>query len=122
MTDGAANLPNSASCKYAFDQATNAKAAGIEMVTIAFGVGDDSCLDVSTSPYANGTPGDAVTGLLADMASPANAAPSDDDLGCTDAENADGDNFFCEPKSGDLSSVFVLAAGQLTQSTPRLIK
>lgn len=122
MTDGAANLPNNASCKFAFDQATNAKAAGIEMVTIAFGVGDDSCLDVSSSPYANGTPGDAVTGLLADMASPANAAPSDDDLGCTDAENADGDNFFCEPKSGDLSSVFILAAGNLTQSTPRLIK
>ena len=121
MTDGEANQPTSTTqpCKYAFDAASQAKAANIDLVTIGFGVENARCsTDASASPYANAD----VTKLLADMASPAQGMPSTDDLGCTDAENEDADNFFCEPKSGDLSSVFVLAASQLTESTPRLIK
>jgi hypothetical protein len=121
MTDGEANKPDSTPqpCKYAFDAATQAKAADIDLVTIGFGVENANCVkDLAPSPYVNAD----VTQLLADMASPIQTVPADDDLGCTDAENQDGDNFFCEPKSGDLSSVFVLAASQLTESSPRLIK
>ena len=121
MTDGEANQPNTQSCKFANNAATSAKAAGIEILTIGFGVSGASCADASTptpSPYPLAT----VTQLLSDMASPVNGVPSDDDLGCTDAENHDGDDFFCEPKSGDLSSVFLLAATKFTQPTPRLVK
>ena len=121
MTDGEANQPNTQSCKFAFNAASQAKAAGIDLVTIGFGVQSALCNDAAApgpSPYDSAD----VTQLLADMASPVQAMPSADDLGCTDAENEDGDNFFCEPKSGDLSSVFVLAASQLTDSAPRLIK
>ena len=43
------------------------------------------------------------------------------DDGCIAAENTDGDNFFCQPRSEDLKSVFVTAVTQLTTGT-RLIQ
>ena len=41
--------------------------------------------------------------------------------GCTDAENDDGDHYFCLPRSGDLSDIFRRAIIQLTAHS-RLIK
>ena len=119
MSDGEANEPDSQSCKYALDQAELAKAAGIELVTIGFGVEAASCADSpdpSPSPYAAAP----VTELLADMASAIDGVPAADN-GCDDAENVDGDNFFCEPRSADLSQVFVTAAAQISNGAPKLI-
>jgi hypothetical protein len=119
FTDGAANEPVNPACKFAFDAATAAKASNIEIVTIGFGVQSDPCVvDAAPSPYHNAP----VTKLLADMASPTNGVPAGDQ-GCTDIENSDGDNFFCQPKSADLSGVFVQAVTQLTgPRSPRLVK
>ena len=64
------------------------------------------------------------TGLLANMASPINGVAADDD-GCTDTENTDGDNFFCQPKTGRPLHVFVTAGNQLTlvdDTTSGLVK
>jgi hypothetical protein len=46
----------------------------------------------------------------------------DDNGGCdntteADAENADGDHFFCEPRSSDLTHVFTAAAVELSGGT-----
>jgi hypothetical protein len=126
LTDGAANEPQSASgqreCQYANTNATTAKNANINIVTIGFGVADEVCADQSPSRYRAGAPPNnpAVTQLLADMASPINGVAADDNLGCTAAENADGDNFFCQPFGADLTTVFARAAGQLT-GKPRLL-
>lgn len=121
MTDGEATEPNSQSCKWARDKAAEAKAADIEIVTIGFGVAGATCNDASTpspSPYQYAP----VTHLLADMASPINGVAADDDLGCTEPENTDGDSFYCEPRTEDLSSVFVAAASQITGGMkPRLV-
>jgi hypothetical protein len=129
LTDGAGNQPNTQSCKFGDTNATTAKNAGIQIVTIGFGVADEQCSDAeragsSTSTYRtsgslprNG----AVTQLLADMASPINGVDADDNFGCTAAENSDNDNFFCQPFGTDLTSVFIRAAGQLT-GKPRLIQ
>jgi hypothetical protein len=119
MTDGEANQPaGNSPCDYADQQATLAKAAGINIATVGFGVQTATCSSDKTGPFV----GVEVPDLLAGMASPANGVPSKADLGCTDAENTDGDNFYCEPKSGDLSAIFVAAAQKLTDSIPRLIK
>jgi len=117
LSDGAANEPNNQSCQFAFNAATQAKGAEISMVTIGFGVQGDRCVD-SGGSYPNGT---ALTKLLSDMASPIDGQPAVD-LGCTDAENQDGDNFFCEPRSADLEEVFVQAAAQLVGRAPRLVE
>jgi hypothetical protein len=128
LTDGAGNQPNSQSCKWGFNKAATAKANGISIVTIGFGVADEVCNDAATgsqgtSPYrgSGSLPRNpAVTQLLADMASPVNGIAADDDFGCTNAENLDNDNFFCQPFGSDLTAVFARAAGQLT-GAPRLI-
>jgi Flp pilus assembly protein TadG len=122
MTDGEANAGSAANqdCKYAATQAAAAKAAGITIVTIGFGIGGANCADAAApapSPYKTA----AATQLLSDMASPVAGLPSVDN-GCTAAENSDGDNFFCEPKTADLSAVFVQAGAALTGSQVRLIK
>jgi hypothetical protein len=119
MTDGEANEPTSQSCKYALQQAQDARNVGIEVVTIGFGVAGADCVDAASpapSPYRN-VP---VTSLLAAMASPVEGVPAVDN-GCTQAENTDGDNYFCEPRSSDLSQVFVTAASQIINSSPKLI-
>jgi hypothetical protein len=106
MTDGA---PNGDTCQAANNAATTAKNAGITMFTVGFGVGGGDLCE-STGPWA----GKSVTKALASMAN-----DSVDD-GCTAAENSDGDNYFCQPKSGDLKDVFTTAAAALVRST-RLI-
>ena len=112
MTDGAANKPNSRSCKYANDAATAVKAQGIAIYTIGFGVVGDTCTDIDGA-YHNGLASD----LLADMAT----GPTTDN-GCTAAENSDGDHYFCEPRSSDLTSVFRSATTALVQGAARLVQ
>jgi hypothetical protein len=103
MTDGA---PNGDTCAAANAAATAAKNAGIVVFTVGFGVGGaDQCENSGT--WA----GKSVTKALAAMAN-----DSDDD-GCTEAENTDGDNYFCQPKTGDLDDVFKTAAAQLVRGT-----
>jgi hypothetical protein len=70
--------------------ASAAKAAGIQLFTIGYGV------DGST------------VGLLAQMASSSVGTPS-----CTAEENQDGDHFFCQPAGGDLASVLRAATQKL---------
>lgn len=111
MTDGAANQPNSRSCRYAYDRATTVKSMGIELYTIGFGVTGDRCEDVDGT-YRNAL----ASRLLADMAT----GPTTDD-GCNDAENSDGDHYFCEPRSDSLNAVFRAAASQLLQTAARLV-
>lgn len=115
-TDGSPNF-NSAgtaadfTCSAANTEATAAKAAGVEIFTVGFGVGaGDVCPDASGAFQ-----GKSVTTALASM------ADSSVDNGCVAAENTDGDHFFCQPKTGDLSSVFVTAISALTGAT-RLVQ
>ena len=44
------------------------------------------------------------------------------DGAATDAQNADGDHFFCEPRSDSLTSVFRAAASQLLSGAVRLVQ
>jgi Flp pilus assembly protein TadG len=131
MTDGSANQPNSTSCQYANNDATTAKNAGLTIVTIGFGIGHAPCEDTS-GPYAGdpsanpAVPPANATTLLANMASAINGVPAQDNNDCStqtgiDAENADGDNFFCVPKGQDLANIFVRAAQQLVAGQPRLV-
>ena len=118
LTDGAANLPTGTQpCGYANTAATAAKAAGIQVLTIGFLSGSNACVQDTSGGFQNAQ----VTKVLASMASPIKGVPAVDN-GCTDAENKDGDNFFCQPKSGDLSAVFLAAAGQLAGRIPRIIE
>ncbi len=126
MTDGAANLPLSLGtpalpvqpCSYANTKAAAVKASGIQVITIGFLSDNPGVCEKDTSgAFKNAT----VTSLLASMASPVKGVPADNN-GCTQAENTDGDNFFCQPSSGDLSSVFVAAAAQLAGRVPRIIE
>jgi len=105
LSDGAANHPDSRAnhCQYALDMANKAKAQGVEMFTIGFGIAGKACGD-DTGDYTSA--GNSVSHLLAAMA-------NDSGDNCGAGENSDGDNFFCEPKSGDLSKVFLAAASQL---------
>jgi hypothetical protein len=96
-------------CEYANDQASFAKNADVEIFTIGFGIEGDNC-DEPGSPY-HGQPASEV---LADM-----ATDSLDDhghcltAGARTAENADGDHFLCEARSGDLEPIFWAAAQSL---------
>jgi len=112
MTDGAANEPNSRSCKYANDRATTVKGMGIELFTIGFGVAGDFCTDVDGTYRIR-----PASRLLADMAT----GPTTDN-GCTDAENSDGDHYYCEPRTDSLAAVFRSAATALVQGAARLIQ
>lgn len=108
QTDGSPNYsgagtPSDFTCSASFQAATTAKAAGIEVFTVGFGVGaSDLCPDGSGFYQ-----GRSVTRLLADMAS------SSLDNGCNTAENEDGDHFFCAPRTEDLSVIFESAAATL---------
>lgn len=124
LTDGEANQPPvSNPCLYAFNEADAAKAEEIEIFTIGYGIsgfgGTTTCSDDHDPPYED----EDVTELLADM-----ATESEDDGGnggCNssseiDAENVDGDHFYCEARGEDLDFVFEAAATVLAQGV-RLI-
>jgi Flp pilus assembly protein TadG len=102
VTDGS---PNGSTCLAAYNEAQGAKTGSpsIEIFTIGFGLSDsDKCPDTSGS-YK----GKSVVQLLADMAT------TSTNNGCNDAENTDGDHFFCLPKTSQLASIFEMAAQQL---------
>lgn len=109
LTDGAANEPDPERepCQFAADMAAQAKAAGIEVFTIGFGIQGDTCATDNAGSYI----GAPVTRLLANMATGSvdNCSGPHPEL-----ENTDGDHFFCEPKSGDLSDIFITAVSQFS--------
>jgi hypothetical protein len=114
MTDGQPNTSTGSRtdyCREAVEVAATTKGEGIELYTVGFGVDDVSCEDPAGTPWYRGE----TTNMLAAM-----ATDSTHD-GCTDAENDDGDHYFCLPRSGDLSDVFRKAVVQLT-SHSRLVK
>lgn len=117
MTDGAANLPTGTQpCSYAVQKAAAAKAAGIQVLTIGFLSGSNTCDYDTSGTYKSAQ----VTKVLAAMASPIKGVNAQDN-GCNTTENTDGDNFFCQPKGGDIKSVFLAAAAQITGRHPRLV-
>jgi hypothetical protein len=112
-TDGAPNYNGSSgdsqnyTCAQALTNAAAAKAANIEIFTIGFDVGSQSCPDG----------GGSAVNLLANMAT----GPALGTTLCNAAENTDGDHFFCEPAGSDLTSVFQSAAIALAGGT-RLVQ
>jgi hypothetical protein len=104
-TDGQPNAgvaPGPNYCALADAAATAAKAQGIEVFTVGFGLDSaPNCPDTSGF-WKNKTPID----LLASMST----QPSLGTSTCTAAENTDGDDFFCQPKASDLTSVFQVVA------------
>ncbi len=117
MSDGQPNRSTTTTsnyCAQADSAATAAKAAGIEIFTVGFGLdgsNDAKCPDTSGT-WKNKT----ATQLLASMANSSVA-----DNGCPGTENDDGDHFFCVAKtsgaSADLSDVFKTAAATLAQGS-----
>ena len=110
LSDGEALRPEARPnhCQYAEAMAAAAKAQGVEMFTIGFGIASKDCEDASGAYVAGG---DSVSQLLARMAS----GGAGDQCADPSVENTDGDNFFCQPKSADLSEVFLAAAAQLVE-------
>jgi Flp pilus assembly protein TadG len=106
MTDG---QPNGDTCLAADSAATAAKAAGIEIFTVGFGIEAFTCPDTSGT-WKN----KSVTTFLASMAT------GSSDNGCDDVENGDGDHYFCQPRTDSLTTVFKTAATALARGT-RLI-
>lgn len=117
MTDGEANQPmNSQPCQYAYNKGVTAESYGTTIYTIGFGVAyqaprDGLCYNDYASNYTNGPAGRGAyaTTVLAAMASVSDAGvPPTDNLpgGCAADENNDGDNYFCLPKTEDLTAVF----------------
>jgi|GEM_PF-1297635 len=123
-TDGQPNTGTAAGpnyCALASNAATAAKAAGIEVFTIGFGLdplsgGDPACPD--TSGVWQGM---TATDLLASMST----QPTVGTTTCDAAENADDDHFYCIGKTGapsDLSKIFVAAGSSLAKGAPHLIQ
>ncbi len=112
-TDGQPNAAVGAGpnyCAQADAAATAAKGQGIEVFTIGFGLdaasgGDPACPD-TTGAFK----GKTATALLASMST----QPTLGATSCAAAENTDGDHFFCQPKSADLTSIFQVVAAKLS--------
>jgi hypothetical protein len=103
MSDGAANIVDATNaaavgalgpCHYAMIMADQAKAAGIEVYTIAYGADDTCDRDAVISPWYN----KSATELLEAMAT-------------------DSAHYYYEPKSSDLDPVFQAIGVQLGGST-----
>lgn len=119
-TDGTPNRSSTGTasdytCAAASNEAALAKAAGIEVFTVGFGdAATETCPDGSSVTDTAGKhwSGLNVYKLLDAMASgPAVGTPT-----CTNAENIDGDHFFCKTDPATLKDVFksaatILAAG-----------
>ena len=112
---GSTGDPNNYTCSQANTEATAAKSAGIEVFTIGFGL--DGSNNVNCPDSSGAWNGKKVTSLLASMAT----QPSDDTL-CTTAENGDGDHFYCEPKTSDLTTVFSAVATQFAGIRTHLVQ
>lgn len=108
----------SAACNNLNAVATNAKAAGLLIVTVAFG-------DATSAQCGSG--GAFVRNVLATAASKdSHGIPSDADNDCSTAalrniENSDGDFFFCAASGNELGPIFVSAVNAIS-SNSRLIR
>lgn len=100
---------------------TNADGLPIEVFTVGFGLdgsNDVDCPDGS-GVYQNHN----VTYALAAMASTANnPKPNGSSSGCVAAENTDLDDFFCEPKTSDLTAIFTSIATQFAGIRTHLVQ
>lgn len=98
--------------------AANAKAAGVLIVTVAFG-------EANTAQCSSG--GELVRNVLAGAASPdPQGVASDADNNCSTAalraiENADGDFFFCAGAGTEMGPIFVSAVNAISPNS-RLIR
>jgi hypothetical protein len=117
MSDGQPNNSTTGTTNYCAQSdaaATAAKAQGIEIFTVGFGL--DGANDIACPDTSGPRKGKTATALLASMATSSAA-----DNGCPGTENTDGDHFFCVPKtagaSADLSNAFKSAATSLAQGT-----
>ena len=112
LLDTAPQQPSGSACTSAVTAANNAKAQGIEIYTIGFAVERDTC------PSGGGIYGGAdTTSMLAAIATASSADPS---MSCwnphwIDAENGDGDHFFCQRIQGQLAPVFRMVAEALAR-------
>ena len=116
MTDGQPNnstVPGPNYCAQSSAAATAAKAQGIELFTIGFGL--DGANNINCPDTSGAWKGKKATTLLASMAT------SSVDAGCPGTSNDDGDHFFCVAKtsgaSTDLSTLFKAAANALVGGT-----
>jgi hypothetical protein len=119
MTDGqpnASTMPpaNETYCAQANASASAAKAAGIEIFTVAFGL--DGSNDFPCPDDAGFWQGRMASELVATMATNSVA-----DNGCPGTENDDDDHYFCVPKtagaSANLTNAFKQATIALTGSS-----
>ena len=101
-------------CAQAQVQADLAKAAGIEIFTIGYGVGSGSAANCPDSG------GGTTVNLLSNMASGPKLGPAT--ARCDAAENTDGDHFFCQPVGSSLSLVFQAAAEDLADLHSHLVQ
>lgn len=117
MSDGqpnASTVYTSDYCSQANAAAAAAKAQGIEVFTVGFGL--DGSNDIACPDTGGTFKGKKATGLLASMATSSAA-----DGVCGGSENTDDDHYFCVPKtagaSADLTNVFKSAASSLAKGT-----
>jgi hypothetical protein len=114
---GVAGNNNKQSCDNFSAIASEAKAAGITIITIGIGaVNQATCGKTSSGSTIY------VRDVMAGAASPKRSGAASDAYDCTqsgktEAENTDGDNYFCAASSSDLKSVFIAAMGSLTKSS-----
>ncbi len=114
---GVAGNGNKQSCDNLATIASEAKTAGILIITIGVGaVNKATCGKTSSGATIY------VRDVLAGAASPTKAGKTSDAYDCTqsgktNAENTDGDNYFCAATSADLKNVFIAAMGSLTKSS-----
>lgn len=101
--------------------AAAAKAAGITVIMIGYGIANTAKCnrDYNGGPYT----GSNVDDVLAAAASPkADGTASAADNNCSttagaNAENTDGDNYFCAANGTQLGSIFATAVSQITSTT-----
>ena len=112
-TDGTPNYNNwtgdplNYRCAQAKTEAGLAKAAGIEIFTIGFGVNGQNCPDG----------GESAVSFLASLATDSFGTPT-----CNASENTDNDHFFCQPAGSSLTAVFQAAAAELADLRSHLIQ
>jgi Putative Flp pilus-assembly TadE/G-like/von Willebrand factor type A domain len=117
MSDGQPNNSTTSTSNYCLQAntaATAAKAQGIEIFTVGFGL--DGSNDIACPDTSGAWKGKMASALLASMATTSVA-----EAGCPTTENTDNDHYFCVPKtagaSADLSNAFKTAATSLAQGT-----
>jgi hypothetical protein len=135
MTDGQPNAKassglytSSLACNNTSLAATAAKAAGIEIFTIAFGLDGDhdpKCDKDTSGDWQGKTAVDLLVSVASKTGDPVTGTPAVDG-GCPGTSNTDGDHYFCIPKttgaSTDLSAIFVAAAAQMAKGGAKLLQ